>query len=74
METMLTFTDSEGDTWELSGRPRTSFPWQCWPDMVGFNTLHEWTMSGVEGSLWGEIMDFVPMQRMTALSTANRSG
>ena len=73
METHLTFTDEKGDTWELSGRPRTAFPWQCWPDMVGFNTLHEWTFDG-RGGAFGEIMDFVPIHRMCALSTALRRG
>ena len=71
--TNLTFTDEKGGTHELRGRPRTSFPWQCWPDMVGFNTLHEWTFEGREG-FWGEVMDFVPIHRMCALSTALRRG
>lgn len=73
VETQLTFTDEDGGTWELSGQPRTAFPWQCWPDMVGFNTLHEWTLNDRAG-FWGEIMDFVPMHRLCSHASESRRG
>ena len=28
--------------WHLEGAAQTTFPWQAWPDVVGFNVLHEW--------------------------------
>jgi len=38
----LDLTDSRGRNWRLNGKGMTTFPWQCWPNMVSFNCLGEW--------------------------------
>jgi hypothetical protein len=60
MSTELEVVDAQDRTWHLQGRAQTAFPWQCWPDMVGFNVLHRWQVDGRDA--WGEVMDFHPMQ------------
>jgi hypothetical protein len=67
----LDLTDAAGDTHHLSGRGLTRFPWQAWPNMVGFNVLARWTSTGPGGQSageragYGEIQDFVDLTRLT---------
>lgn len=63
----LQLVDSDGEEHRLSGRGLTRFPWQAWPNMVGFNALAEWQSEGLTG--YGEIMDFVDLTRLTRGTT-----
>lgn len=63
--TRLELTDRRGVTWEVEGEAQTTFPWLCWPDMVGFNVLHRWRSQAGDG--WGEVMDFYGMPQVTEL-------
>ena len=71
----LDITDSADRTFTLHGRALTTFPWQCWPNMVAFNSLAEWTIEGgggattVAGTGHGEIMDFFEVPMLTALNS-----
>jgi hypothetical protein len=56
--------DSKGEIHEVTGRGLTRFPWQAWPNMVGFNVLGEWESRGRTGH--GEIQDFVDATTLTA--------
>jgi hypothetical protein len=60
-------TDAAGDTHQLSGQGLTRFPWQAWPNMVGFNVLAQWQsdQAGGERTGYGEIQDFVDLTRLT---------
>ena len=60
----LDVTDATGGTHHLTGRGMTRFPWQAWPNMVGFNVLAEW-QSGVHTG-YGEVQDFVDLTRLTS--------
>lgn len=71
-ETQLQLTDAAGGTWQLQGEATTSFPWQCWPDMVAFNVLDRWQLEGDGRQLWGDIMDFVGMPVLTEIYSARR--
>jgi len=62
----LTLTDSESRRWELRGEAVTTFPWQCWPNMVAFNTLSKWDCQGKVG--FGEVMDFFEVPSLTRLN------
>jgi hypothetical protein len=62
----LVLTDRSDRTWKLSGQGLTTFPWQCWPNTVSFNTLAQWTCEGLSG--FGEIMDFFEMPQLTRLN------
>jgi hypothetical protein len=59
----LSLTDGDGDVHTLTGRGLTRFPWQPWPNMVGFNVLAEWQSEGLTGH--GEIQDFVDLTTLT---------
>jgi hypothetical protein len=63
----LEVTDAAGDTHHLSGQGLTRFPWQAWPNMVGFNVLAQWQSNQNGGELtgYGEIQDFVDLTRLT---------
>jgi hypothetical protein len=67
----LEVTDAAGDTHHLTGQGLTRFPWQAWPNMVGFNVLARWTSTGPgdQGAGgragYGEIQDFVDLTRLT---------
>jgi hypothetical protein len=67
----LAVTDAAGDTHHLTGQGLTRFPWQAWPNMVGFNVLARWTSTGPgdqragEQTGYGEIQDFVDLTRLT---------
>lgn len=65
----LVVTDRAGRDWNLKGRGLTTFPWQCWPNMVSFNALAEWECAGRVG--YGEVMDFFEVPQLTALNGAN---
>ena len=62
----LDFVDSRGERHQLSGQALTSFPWQCWPNMVSFNALARWQYHGREG--YGEIQDFFELPQLTRLN------
>jgi len=63
----LAFEDARGERHELSGATLTSFPWQCWPNMVSFNCLARWHYRGREGH--GEVQDFYELPQITAINT-----
>ena len=69
-EIELEVTDARGEIHRLSGRGLTRFPWQAWPNMVGFNVLAEWDVNGRRG--YGEIQDFVEAPRLAALGDRSR--
>lgn len=71
-EIELEVVDSRGETHVLSGRGLTRFPWQAWPNMVGFNVLAEWDVNGRRG--YGELQDFVDATRLSALADHGRPG
>ncbi len=62
----LDLADSAGRKWALSGIGLTTFPWQCWPNMVSFNVLGQWRCGNLIGH--GEIQDFFEMPQLTALN------
>ena len=62
----LVLVDKDDREWRLNGRGLTTFPWQCWPNMVAFNVLAEWQCNGQTG--YGEIMDFFEAPQLTALN------
>jgi hypothetical protein len=62
----LTLVDKTDREWRLNAKGLTSFPWQCWPNMVSFNVLGEWKCNGLTG--YGEIQDFFEMPQLTALN------
>jgi hypothetical protein len=71
----LQVTDVDDRVWQLDGRALTTFPWQCWPNMVSFNSLCEWTMrgggAGTSGT-WqghGEVQDFFELPQLNALNS-----
>lgn len=63
----LRVTDRDDRIFELTGRALTSFPWQCWPNMVSFNALCEWEMNGQRGH--GEVQDFFEHPQLNALNS-----
>lgn len=64
----LRLTDADGRDYTLAGRAMTTFPWQCWPNMVSFNSLCEWQMDGRTGH--GEVQDFFELPQLNALNAA----
>lgn len=64
----LELTDSADRIWTAEGRALTTFPWQCWPNMVSFNSLFEWEMKGHRGH--GEVQDFFELPQLNALNSA----
>jgi hypothetical protein len=65
----IAVTDRSGREWILSGRGLTTFPWQCWPNMVSFNVLARWECGRRVG--YGEIQDFFEMPQLTALNSVD---
>ncbi len=70
----LRVTDSSDRDFTLKGQALTTFPWQCWPNMVAFNSLAEWTIDGPDGADragtgHGEIMDFFEVPQLTLLNS-----
>lgn len=61
----LRLVDRLDREFKLEGTAVTSFPWQAWPDVVGFNVLHEWRCGEDVGL--GEAMDFLGMSQITRL-------
>ena len=64
----LALTDSRGREWRLDAEGLTTFPWQCWANMVAFNVLARWRCGAQTG--YGEIMDFFEVPQLTALNGA----
>lgn len=64
---LLEVTDSRGRVWALNGKGLTTFPWQCWPNMVSFNCLGKWECNGEMG--YGEIQDFFELPVLNALNS-----
>ena len=62
----LTVTDRAERTWNFSGAGLTTFPWLCWPNMVGFNVLTRWECNGLTG--YGEIYDFYELPLLASLN------
>jgi len=62
----LEFKDSRGRDYVLSGQALTSFPWQCWPNMVAFNVLARWQFEGRTG--FGEVQDFFELPKLNRLN------
>jgi hypothetical protein len=65
-EVDLEVTDVRGEVHRLHGEGLTRFPWQAWPNMIGFNVLARWTVNGREG--YGELQDFVEAGNLSALA------
>ncbi len=64
----LELVDRDGRTWRPVATALTSFPWQCWANMVAFNVLARWEMDGRVG--YGEIQDFFELPQLTRLNAA----
>lgn len=64
----LELTDSAGRVWKPEGRALTTFPWQCWPNMVAFNALAQWQLQGQSG--YGEVQDFFELPQLNMLNAA----
>lgn len=62
----LELVDRNDRSWLLTGAGLTSFPWQCWANMVGFNVLARWDLDGRTG--YGEIQDFFELPQLTRLN------
>ena len=62
----LSLIDRADRKWELSAQGMTTFPWQCWPNMVAFNVLARWRCGDLLG--YGEIQDFFEVPQLTALN------
>ncbi len=62
----LDFVDAAGTRHTLEGASLTTFPWQCWPNMVAFNCLTRWQYRGRTG--YGEVQDFYELPQITALN------
>jgi hypothetical protein len=71
----LTLVDATGSVHELTGSGMTRFPWQAWPNMVGFNVLARWAApapASRDRVGYGEIQDFVDLTRLTAMHSRSR--
>lgn len=66
----LQITDRDDRSWTLEGRAMTTFPWQCWPNMVSFNALCQWRIEGAAGRHegHGEVQDFFELPQLNALN------
>ncbi len=62
----LTLVDRTDRTWKLQAKGLTTFPWLCWPNMVAFNVLAEWSCNGQTG--FGEIQDFFELPQLNRLN------
>ena len=63
-EKVLEVTDKADRTWTFRGEALTSFPWQAWPNVVGFNALMRWEdQTGRMGM--GESQDFLGLSTLT---------
>jgi hypothetical protein len=64
-EKVLEVTDRRDRTWNFRGQALTAFPWQAWPNVVGFNALMRWEdQNGRTGM--GETQDFLGLETLTA--------
>jgi hypothetical protein len=63
----LVLTDSVDRQWKLVAKALTSFPWQCWANMISFNALAQWEMNGLVG--YGEVQDFFELPQLTRLNS-----
>ena len=63
----LELTDVQGRVWRPTSRALSTFPWLCWPNMITFNPLSEWTLDGHKG--YGEVMDFYELPQLNALNS-----
>ena len=63
----LEVVDARDRSWVFQGKALTAFPWQAWPNVVGFNALMQWEdQDGREGL--GETQDFFGVQSLTSLA------
>jgi hypothetical protein len=62
----LVLTDRNDRTYELVAEGLTTYPWQCWPNMVSFNVLARWQCEGQSGH--GEIQDFFELPGLCGLN------
>lgn len=65
-EIRLEVTDIRDKTWTLSGLAHSSFPWQAWPNVVGFTALMRWELEDGRVGM-GEVEDFLGLETLTAL-------
>ncbi len=63
----LTVTDRNDRVLELTSTGLTTYPWQCWPNMIAFNLLGRWECEGQVG--YGEIMDFFEVSQLIELNS-----
>ena len=64
----LTLVDRNDRPWKMSATGLTTFPWLCWPNMVGFNVLARWECGDAVG--YGEIYDFYELPLLTDLNAS----
>ena len=65
-EKSLEVTDRTGRTFRFKGEALTSFPWEAWPNVVGFNALMRWEDEN-GGTGTGETQDFLGLQTLHGL-------
>ena len=66
VEKHLEVEDRIGRKYRFSGTGLTTFPWQAWPGVIGFNALMDWQdQDGRTGK--GETQDFLGLSTVTAL-------
>jgi hypothetical protein len=63
----LTVIDRTDRSFDLSADGLTTYPWQCWPNMVSFNVLAEWRCNGQVG--FGEVQDFFELPQLNELNS-----
>jgi hypothetical protein len=69
-EKHLEVVDRLDRRWTLHGTALTSFPWEAWPNVVGFNALMRWEEDGGQTGL-GETQDFLGLQTLTELASSS---
>jgi hypothetical protein len=67
----LVVIDRDDRVHELAGDALTTYPWQCWANMVSFNVLASWSCGDRVG--YGEIQDFFELPQLTTLNSDPRT-
>ena len=65
---LLDLEDIRGRQFTLHGTALTSFPWQAWPGVIGFNALMRWVDQDGQTGL-GESQDFLGLSTVTSLGS-----
>jgi hypothetical protein len=67
----LELTDRNDRVWRFESEALTLFPWNPWPNMLGYNVLARWQCEGQSG--YGEIQDLTEIPPMTRLNADPRT-